>query len=194
MIVPALAGLAAGAIHALSGPDHLAAVLPLAAESPARGPRIGLSWGLGHGLGTALLSALALGVRAKLHVDTVGWTAEAAIGVVLVLTGAWAIARARRPAHAHAAGAALGIGALHGVAGGTHVVVVLSALALPMAGALGWLAGFVAGAAAAMASLGWLCRRAGAVAPEAWLPHARVAAGTAAMVVGVGWLAASVAG
>lgn len=106
MILPALAGLTAGATHALS-------------EAPDRGPRIGLSWGLGHGLGTVVLSAVALGLRAELDLDSLGTHAEALIGVVLVATGLWALARLRSPAKQGHPVAALGIGTLHGVAGGT---------------------------------------------------------------------------
>ncbi len=189
MILPALAGLTAGATHALSGADHLAAVLPLASEAPDRGPRIGLSWGLGHGLGTVALSAVALVLRAELDLDALGAGAEALIGLVLVGTGLWAVARAQRPAREGHAGAALGIGTLHGVAGGAHVVVVVSALALPTSSALGWLAAFVVGAAGAMATMGWVCRRVGARAPEEWQRKARVASGSVAVAVGVAWAA-----
>lgn len=194
MLLPALAGLTAGATHALSGPDHLAAVLPLASEAPERGPRIGLSWGLGHGLGTVLLTAVALGVRAELDLEAFGAGAEAVIGVVLVATGLWALLRAGRPVGGGHTGAALGIGALHGLAGGTHVVVVVSALALPTASATGWLLAFVAGAAAAMGAMGWVCRRAGAGASAAWQRRARVAAGLLAIGVGAGWTATALEG
>ncbi len=35
LVVPALSGLAAGFIHVLSGPDHLAAVAPLGEMTPS---------------------------------------------------------------------------------------------------------------------------------------------------------------
>jgi nickel/cobalt exporter len=193
VILPALAGLTAGATHALSGPDHLAAVLPLASEAPERGPLIGLSWGLGHGAGTVLLAVIAMGLRVQLDLDALGSGAEALIGLVLIGTGLWALRRVRRPVRDGHPGAALGIGTLHGVAGGAHVVVVISALALPLESAVGWLVAFVVGAAGAMATVGWLCRQVGVRAPEDWQRRARAVAGALAVAVGVGWLATSVA-
>jgi len=47
MLAATLAGLAAGLIHVLSGPDHLAAVAPLAGGR-GRAWRAGFLWGLGH--------------------------------------------------------------------------------------------------------------------------------------------------
>lgn len=188
MIPATLAGLFAGVAHALSGPDHVAAVLPLAAEAPERGTTIGLSWAAGHGLGTLALVGAALIVRAELDLALLGSRAEALIGVVLVVTGAWTLLRARRAQRGHAhPGAALGIGTLHGVAGGTHVAVAIVALALPGLGALGWLLGFVLGAGLAMGMVGGLCRRLGGLASERWQRRARWLAGGLAIVVGAAW-------
>ena len=40
-----------GSFHAVTGPDHLAALLPRTLNRPLRSsPRVGLTWGLGHGL------------------------------------------------------------------------------------------------------------------------------------------------
>ena len=49
-----LTGLSAGALHVLSGPDHLAVVAPLVAEKPSKGLQLGFKWGLGHGLGVSV--------------------------------------------------------------------------------------------------------------------------------------------
>jgi nickel/cobalt transporter (NicO) family protein len=190
-MLPALAGLAAGASHALSGPDHLAAVLPLAAEG--RGLRIGLSWAAGHGLGTIGLAILGLAVRTQLDLHRTELHAEALVGVVLVLTGLWTLLRVRSPHPRPQAGTAAGIGTLHGVAGGAHVVLVIGALAMPASEAFGWLFAFVVGAAVAMGGIGWVCQRIGGALPAAWHRRVRLAAGLGAVGVGAGWMAAALA-
>ncbi len=44
----AFAGLVAGFVHVLSGPDHLAAIAPYAVDGKSRAWRTGVRWGLGH--------------------------------------------------------------------------------------------------------------------------------------------------
>lgn len=190
MILPALAGLTAGATHALTGPDHVAAVLPLAAEAPDKGLRIGLSWATGHGLGTVVLAATALLVRSALDLDAIGGRMELLVGVALVVTGLWVLLRPRRAGYAHATpGAAVGLGTLHGLAGGAHVVVALSALALPVPVAVGWLAAFVLGAGLAMSLVGWVAKALGGRLTPGGLLWARRAAGLLALGVGAAWVA-----
>ena len=53
-------GLSAGALHVVSGPDHLAVVAPLVAENPSKGFQLGFRWGLGHGLGVVILGLLGM--------------------------------------------------------------------------------------------------------------------------------------
>ncbi|CAK9017173.1 unnamed protein product [Durusdinium trenchii] len=54
-------GAGAGAFHTLSGPDHLAALAPLALRTsgPGKAFRTGVFWGFGHVLGQVLLGNLA---------------------------------------------------------------------------------------------------------------------------------------
>jgi NAD(P)-dependent dehydrogenase (short-subunit alcohol dehydrogenase family) len=51
MMLTALSGVVAGVFHVLSGPDHLAAVAPLAASDRGRSVRAGWTWGAGHASG-----------------------------------------------------------------------------------------------------------------------------------------------
>jgi hypothetical protein len=60
----------AGSVHVLSGPDHLAAVAPLAVRQPRAASRLGLVWGLGHVLGLGVVVALALTFRATLPLES----------------------------------------------------------------------------------------------------------------------------
>ena len=97
-----LAGLVAGVLHVLSGPDHLAAVLPFAVRGRGQALRVGATWGLGHGLGVLLLGAVAVALRSTVHLEAISGAAEIVVGVMLMVLGAWAIRRSRWvEVHAH---------------------------------------------------------------------------------------------
>lgn len=97
-----LAGLVAGVLHVLSGPDHLAAVLPFAVRGRRQALRVGATWGLGHGLGVLLLGAVAIALRSAVDVEAISAAAEVVVGVMLMVLGAWAIRRSRLvQVHAH---------------------------------------------------------------------------------------------
>lgn len=190
MIVSSLAGLAAGATHALSGPDHVAAVLPLAAEAPTRAARLGLTWALGHGLGTIVLAAVVLGLRAQLDLHGIGSTMEVVIGLVLVATGVFGLVRVTRHTHTrteHHGALALGIGGMHGLAGGAHVLVAMSALALPLSDAALWIGTFVLGAAVAMGAIGVAIQGFGKRASGPLMRRFQIATALFTIVIGAIW-------
>jgi hypothetical protein len=149
------AGLAAGLLHVFSGPDHLAAVAPLAAGSDRNGWRTGLQWGVGHTAGVLLIAALLLLVREQLPLDAISAYNERIVGVALIAVGAWGIWKASRAAarpHAHA-GASFGMGMIHGLAGSSHLFGVLPALAFSArADSILYLAGFGGGAIVGMSA------------------------------------------
>lgn len=98
MIGPAVAGLSglvAGSAHVVTGPDHLAAVLPLAAGQRKRALGLGALWGLGHGLGVVCLGAL--GRLLNHRVDLQSWSniAELIVGLLLIVLGIWTLVRSR---------------------------------------------------------------------------------------------------
>jgi hypothetical protein len=152
----ALSAALAGVMHVLSGPDHLAAIAPLASEGRRRGWVAGWTWGLGHSSGVVVVGVLAVMFRDLLPpIDLVSAWGERAVGGTLIALGFWALARVfavrdaphlhhgvahshshvgRGPAfltrlgHAHAA---FLVGVLHGMAGTSHFLGVLPALALP---------------------------------------------------------------
>ena len=148
-----LGGFAAGLLHVVSGPDHLAAVAPLAADRDRPQWRAGLQWGLGHTAGVLLIGALLLSFRELLPIERISSAGERVVGVALLFVAVWAFARARSPRpHVHpATGASFAMGALHGVAGSSHLFGILPALALPtqLSAAL-YLAGFGSGAVLGM--------------------------------------------
>lgn len=104
-ILAAAAGLFAGVVHVLSGPDHLAAVLPFAIRDRRAALKVGLTWGIGHGLGVLLLASAAYVVRSTVQIEQFSSFAEAMVGAMLVLVGAWSIKQSRVVViHEHAHG------------------------------------------------------------------------------------------
>jgi len=118
VLLELMAGLLAGGIHAISGPDHLAAVAPFAVRHAKPGPgpafseparpgagRLGLQWGLGHALGVITLGLAGWLLREWAVDDGVaielwsGW-AERGVGIVLVCIGLWALRTGLR-SHLH---------------------------------------------------------------------------------------------
>ena len=192
----ALAGIAAGLIHVVSGPDHLAAVAPLAVDRDRPQWRAGLQWGLGHTAGVLLIGALLISFRELLPIDRISGAGERIVGAALLVVAVWAFARARsaRP-HVHAAaGASFVMGTLHGIAGSSHLFGIVPALALPsQVSALSYLAGFGIGAVLGMtvfaAAIGALASGAAKRGVNAYR-GVLYACSVAAFVVGSFWLAA----
>ncbi|MGH9221274.1 MAG: High-affinity nickel transporter [Vicinamibacterales bacterium] len=185
------AGLAAGLLHVFSGPDHLAAVAPLAADTDRSHWRTGLQWGVGHTIGVLLIACLLLLIREQLPLDAMSVYSERLVGVALILVGGWGVWKASRSGfkpHSHA-GASFGMGALHGLAGSSHLFGVLPALAFAtrFEAAL-YLTGFGAGAIIGMtafsAILGLLSSRFSRRHSSGLL----YASSAAALVIGGFWL------
>ena len=229
VLLAALGGLAAGGVHVLTGPDHLAAVVPLAAQARQGGDRrglgVGMLWGFGHGLGVVLLGGLGVLLRhvVTIDIDAVSGIAEVVVGASLIFLGLWTLRQSRgvvvhshghhhhgqgrehdhvhvhvrdgtvgAPEHAtegrharHRHGA-FAFGLLHGVAGTSHFVAALPALALGGTAAVAYISGYLVAAVPLMALVG------GAVVrmmerPERISPALRVS-GVLATSVGVLWL------
>ena len=97
-----LAGLIAGAAHVVTGPDHLAALTPLAMNDPQKARRLGFQWGMGHGLGAVILGLLGIAIKSSL--DVASWSAwtEFSVGFLLLFIGVWSFKRASRiVVHSH---------------------------------------------------------------------------------------------
>lgn len=195
-------------MHVFAGPDHLAALTPIAVKSPSDAGRTGANWGFGHGLGVVLIGGLGLALRSLIEVEAwVAW-AEWSVGFMLLGIGAWSIFRARSVgAHANAHGtgerehlhthastrlshshAALGVGMLHGMAGSGHLFGTLPALALPTGLAIVYLGAYLVAAVVAMGAfafaLGALLRRGEPI----WAQRAMAASGFIAIAVGALWI------
>ena len=215
-------GFAAGFAHVVSGADHLTALAPFAARREQQAAwQLGLHWGLGHAGGVALIALLVWLLKDTAAAEWLSSRAEWLVGAVLVAVGALGIhslLRQRihshehdhfgiRHAHIHShfgqadssashhhSHAALGIGLLHGAAGGTHLWVLLPTLAIASFGGLAiYLTAYALATVAAMtlfsAGLGRLAKRLASSSPQ--LGHGfALACCTASLLVGSYWLLA----
>ena len=100
VVFAATAGLGAGVFHTWTGPDHLAALSPLAVSRGRRAWGLGVRWGLGHSAGALALVAVGLGARQALRLEVVSYWGERMVGLSLIVVGCWALYRAGR-SHLH---------------------------------------------------------------------------------------------
>lgn len=237
---PLVAGLVAGAAHIFTGPDHLAAVAPLAMRdrSSGRGWVAGILWGLGHSTGMWIIAALVLLFREALPLEQLGAWSEWIVGGSLILVGLWGLhgvvrlhVHTHQHVHVHADGhehahdhvhihrrpltrgtrehdreharlghqhghGLLGVGALHGIAGSSHLVGLLPAMAMPdRMTALVYLVAVGIGSIVGMGVFtGGLTTLFRAVDRGSALAGRLLLAGssTAALAVGTWWIAATV--
>ena len=203
MLTAIFAGIIAGSAHVLSGPDHMAAVAPLAGSEHRSALRAGGAWGLGHTTGTWGLALLALALRGAIDVESVSGWGERIVGGVLIGIGLWGLHRlfvAPRfgsEAYLHVESprdlpTAFGVGVLHGVAGTSHLLGMLPALAFESgAAALVYVVAYGLSGIAAMTAFSWGLGLALARLPAS---RARLRTGLrgalsfAAVAVGVFWV------
>src|SRR5215471_11582691 len=88
------AGIVAGLIHVFSGPDHLAAIAPLAMKRQRSAWLTGLRWGVGHASGVAFVGILSLMLRGVLPVDLISNWSDRLVGVLLIGIGIWTLRKA----------------------------------------------------------------------------------------------------
>lgn len=88
-----LTGFVASVAHVVTGPDHLAAVTPLAIDSRKKSWMIGFSWGLGHTLGMLIIGMLFILFKAWLPIDAIASHSDKVIGILLIGIGSWAVVR-----------------------------------------------------------------------------------------------------
>lgn len=116
LVSPTIAGgLLSGSLHAITGPDHLAAILPPSVGQPGwYGLRVGATWGLGHGISAVFLGLCAFFLKGRMSgqfqfLQRLSTLAESAVGVSLVAIGAIGIkenfATANTDGHGDGAGA-----------------------------------------------------------------------------------------
>ena len=117
----AWAGLLAGCLHTLTGPDHLAALAPLTVgPSRAQNALMGALWGCGHNTGQMLFGLAFVLLKDKLpfNMEIIGQWGQGIVGGTLVIIGimGWWEARAmargdgHSHSHSHSHGLPFGIG------------------------------------------------------------------------------------
>jgi hypothetical protein len=212
----AISGALAGFFHVLAGPDHLAAVAPLAVDGRRRGWIAGWTWGIGHASGVVLVALLAVLLRDALPpIDVISGWSERLVGAALIVVGVWALRRSmhlksaphghgpvlhdhlhvqpgprwiRRMGHSHAS---FCMGVLHGIAGSSHFLGVIPALALPTRiASISYIAAFGVGTVAAMTIFAAAVWRAAGHAHRRHDTHRLLLTATAllAIIVGGVWL------
>jgi ABC-type nickel/cobalt efflux system permease component RcnA len=95
-----LIGFIASIAHVVTGPDHLAAVTPLAIDSRKKSWMIGLGWGIGHTSGMLLIGLLFVLFKQVLPIEALSKHSEFIIGFLLIGIGTWALFRMYRR-HVH---------------------------------------------------------------------------------------------
>lgn len=179
MLISVLTGVAAGAVHVVGGADHLVAMAPFSLSKPWAAFRHALAWGAGHSTGVVVLALIAIGLKDLAHVEAMSSWAEFLVGVALLVVGALAVRTAfglelhthehrhdgaaeHRHLHLHVRGASnhrrhvhasSGLGLLHGLAGASHLLAVIPALALPHHAAVGYLVAYLLGSIGAMVAV-----------------------------------------
>ena len=157
-MIAILTGILAGSIHVFAGPDHLAAIAPLSLDSKKSSWLIGMRWGIGHTAGVFLVGIIALFLRAFIHIESLSAYSERIVGIVLIGIGLWGFYNSfSKKVHAHEhthdgkthfhfhfhplqingdkpethkhTHAALSVGIIHGLAGSSHLLGILPALA-----------------------------------------------------------------
>ena len=88
---PLIFGLIASVIHVVAGPDHLAAIGPLAISTRYRAWLIGMSWGGGHIIGMLLLGTIFFFFRDLIPIDFISNNSEKLVGILLLAIGIWAL-------------------------------------------------------------------------------------------------------
>mmetsp|Transcript_34169 Transcript_34169/g.45175 ORF Transcript_34169/g.45175 Transcript_34169/m.45175 type:complete len:248 (-) Transcript_34169:137-880(-) len=155
-------GFTAGGLHALTGPDHLAALIPSCiGQHWTVAGLVGARWGLGHGLGAVMFGFLGFLVKGFFDVSALSSLMETAVGFSLVFIGmlgfreafVWKnqaqvlpsyefpkddeskLAKRMKADHQPRLNstATISMGILHGFTGTGHLVGVMPALTMPSA-------------------------------------------------------------
>ena len=212
----AVTGALAGLFHVLSGPDHLAAVAPMAVAERRRGWIAGWTWGIGHASGVVVVAVMAILLRDALPpLDVISAWSERLVGGALIAVGLWSLrrsARVRPTMHGHDAlahnllhvhlhvqrgpawlrrlghaHASFCLGVLHGIAGSSHFFGVLPALALPTrTAALTYIGAFGLGTVVTMTAFAALAGMAGAQTRHSPAAQRAMMVAAAVMAIAVG--------
>ena len=175
MLISIFTGIAAGGLHVIGGADHLLMMAPSGMIRPRFALSNGLAWGLGHSTGVLILSTFAILIKDFSNIERMSTFAEFCVGLTLLILGFLAIRTSlglnihthkhnhnhehghnhnHNHIHIHVLGrkkhlshhhAATSLGVLHGIAGASHFLAVIPALALPPLEAIAYLFAYLIG-------------------------------------------------
>ncbi len=214
MLISILTGFAAGAVHVVSGADHMVAMAPSSVRKPSIALIDGLAWGIGHSAGVLILSMFGILAKDLVNIELMSSYAEFLVGISLLIVGFIAIKTSLKVNihvhqhmhgdntphnhfHFHAPGiklqrshthAATGLGVLHGFAGASHLVAVIPALALPLVGAIAYLFAYLLGSVFAMGCVVLGISFATSKANKMFYPFLMRTIGALSIVTGIFWL------
>ena len=209
-----LTGIVAGFVHVVSGADHLIAMTPAAINNPKKALKNSFSWGLGHSSGILLLAFLAIFIKDISPLNKFSNIAEFLVGISLLIVGVLAIKNsfqlsihshshkhkngiAHRHFHFHVkkqknydkhSHALTGLGLLHGIAGGSHFLAVLPALALPLMSACLYLISYLIGSLISMNLFTSLISLTTFIASQKFIKRIIAVAGGLSFSMGLLWI------
>ena len=172
-----LYGAGSGALHAVTGPDHVLSLGPAALQRSRAPWKIGLFWGAGHALGTLLLAIPALLAAELVQLEQLAAVGQRAAGLALMAMAVWSWLTLRRSAGTGRpdARSPLLVGLVHGASGAGSLLLVLPVLASgSLERTLLFLAAFAVGSTASMAGLTSLIARLGTKLKAATLTRVQV--------------------
>ena len=207
-------GLIAGIIHVIGGADHLIAMAPSSITNPKLALKNGLSWGLGHSSGVIILSILAIFFKDIAHLTKLSYFAEFLVGISLLIIGSIAIKnsfkfnihthqhehnngishkhfhyhKSRDKRHNRHSHALTSLGVLHGLAGGSHLIAVIPALALPMQEAFAYLIAYLIGSTIIMIFFTYLISLSTMKAGQSIIKKLFAFAGGISFAMGIFWI------
>jgi hypothetical protein len=192
MAIEMLFGASSGALHAVTGPDHVLSLGPMAIGSRRSPWRLGARWGVGHAVGTLLLCAPVLWLAQHARLPFLASVGDRLAGVALLGTAIVSFIQVRRQAAVDEDGVgrnAVVVGFIHGLTGAASLLLIVPMLAggsLPSS--LVFLGAFAAGSTATMAALTSVLARLGARLSPARARMARYVGCAASAALGLFWL------
>ncbi len=194
MSLALLTGLGSGAVHAVSGPDHVLSLAPLAVGRTRGAWRVGLSWGLGHAVGTLIAAMVLMLAAAAIDLQGAEVWGERIAGLALIGLGVWGLVRRTGAQGAACSGRSVAaVGLIHGLTGAAALLLLLPAIVSDsQAYRVAFLGAFSVGSTLAMAALTASLARLSSAGRCARLVQGRLPmlASAGSVALGCAWLVA----